>query len=75
MKTIPSKKYRLNWHDIIKGLLISIVTAILMFIQESLSAEEIVFKWKDIGMAAVGGAVAYLLKNFFSGEPVSQSNP
>lgn len=74
MEIKPSKKFRINWHDVLKGLLISIITAILMFLQESLSQKEFVFHWEDIGMAAVGGAVAYLIKNFFTGESISKSN-
>ena len=61
-----SKKYKLNWHDIAKGLFISIGSAVLMFIQESVANKEFVFNWQDIGMAAVGGAATYLIKNFFT---------
>lgn len=68
MEIKPSKKFRINWHDVLKGLFISVITAVLMFLQESLSVKEFVFNWEDIGMAAVGGAIAYLIKNFFSGK-------
>ena len=61
-----SKKYKLNWHDIAKGLFISIGSAVLMFVQESVDMGDLVFDWKKIGMAAIGGAATYLIKNFFT---------
>lgn len=62
-----SAKYKLNWHDILKGLLIGAGTGMAMFIQESLKEKDFVFHWQDVAMAGVGGIATYLLKNWFSG--------
>lgn len=59
-------KFSLNTKDFIKGLLVSVLTAILVVVQSTLDAGALTFDWKDIGMAAVGAAIAYLSKNFFT---------
>ena len=69
---ITSKKFRLNAKDFLRGLLIAMLTAALMAVQNALDAGELVFKWKQITMAAIGGGVAYLLKNFFQPAQVKQ---
>lgn len=64
MKASP--KYKLNWHDVAKGLLIGFGTGAAMFIQESLKEKDFVFCWQDIAMAGVGGIATYLLKNWLT---------
>lgn len=39
---------------------------VLLIIQQSINAGDLVFNWKGIGMAAIAGFVGYLLKNFFT---------
>jgi hypothetical protein len=63
-----SGKYKLGVRDYAKGAVLAAASAALFFLQESLDAGVLVFEWKKIGMAAVGGFVAYLIKNFFEGE-------
>ncbi len=69
---VTSKKFRLNAKDFLRGLLIAMLTAALMAVQNALDAGELIFKWKPITMAAIGGGVAYLLKNFFQPAQVKQ---
>jgi hypothetical protein len=64
MKTSPL--FTINWRDIAKGLLIAILTPTLVLIQQSLSAGTLTLNWEQLGMAAVGGGVAYLIKNFLT---------
>lgn len=59
-------KYKLNSRDWIKGLLMATLVPVLYIIQSSIDAGQMTFNWKEIGMAAVGGLVGYLLKNFFT---------
>lgn len=66
MQTITSKIYSLDKNDLLKGLLMAVVTPCLVIIQSSLDSGTLTLDWKNIGMAAVGGGVAYLLKNFFT---------
>lgn len=61
-----SKLFSLNLKDVLKGLLIAVLTPILLIIQQSLEMGSLVFNWHQIGMAAVAGGVSYLLKNFFT---------
>lgn len=60
-----SKKFSLNWRDVTKGLLVAAGTSVAVFIQECLDKEEWVWDWKSVLMAAVGGGLTYLIKNFF----------
>lgn len=64
MATRISKKYSLNIHDIVRGCLIAALTAALTVVQSSIDAGELAFNIKEISMAALGGGVAYLLKNW-----------
>ena len=64
MKT--SKFLALNWADIFKGLLMAILTPAVVIIQQSLESGILIFDWKSIVTASIGGGVAYLLKNFLT---------
>lgn len=64
-KVTTSKQFRVNWRDIAKALLIAAITPVLVIVQSELDSGNMP-SWKSIGMAAVGGAVAYLIKNFFT---------
>lgn len=55
----------LNWHDILQGGIVAAVTPVLLLIEQSVDKGEWVFNPKALGMAAIGGFVAYLLKNVF----------
>lgn len=64
MKT--SNFLSLNWLDLGKGLLMAILTPVVVIIQQSLEAGVFTLDWKSIGLAAIGGGFAYLVKNFFT---------
>ena len=57
---------KLNLNDIFKGLLMAVLTPVVVIIQQSLDAGLFVFEWKSIGLAALSGGDAYLVKNFFT---------
>ena len=61
-----SKFLSLNWLDIGKGLVMAILTPAAVIVQQSIEAGTFTFDWKVIGLAAVGGGFAYLVKNFFT---------
>lgn len=69
MKT--SNLFTLNLADFAKGLLMAILTPAMLIIQQSLDAGVLVFNWKTIGLGAIAGGFAYLVKNFFT-SPVKQ---
>lgn len=64
MKT--SKFLSLNLADILKGLVIAILTPAIVIVQQSLEAGVLTFEWKSILTASIGGGLAYLLKNFLT---------
>lgn len=64
-KVIISKQFTLEWRDVLKGLIMAILTPVMVIIQQSLEAGKWEFHWQQLGMAAVGGGVAYIAKNFF----------
>jgi len=69
-KTIVSPQFSLKWRDILRGLIMAVLTPVIVIIQQSLEAGHLQFNWQQIGMAAVGGGLAYVVKNFF--EPSKQ---
>jgi hypothetical protein len=60
----------LNWLDLGKGLIMSVLTPVIVVIQQSLESGELTLNWKTIGLAAISGGVAYLVKNFFTVKPI-----
>lgn len=64
MKT--SNFLSLNWRDIFKGIVMAILTPVIVLIQQSVEAGVFVFDWKSLVLSAIGGGIAYLIKNFFT---------
>ena len=52
----------LNWKDLVKGLAVAVIMAILTIAYEEVATEG-AFNWKKIGIAAFGAGLAYLIKN------------
>lgn len=63
---MESTKFTLSTRDWLRGLLMAVAVPALLIIQQSIAAGEMTFNWAAIGMAAVSGLVAYLLKNFLT---------
>ena len=59
----------LNWKDILRGLLMAVLTPAAWIIQQSIDAGTLTLNWKQIGMASVAGGLSYLVKNFLSTPP------
>lgn len=68
-KVITSKKFTLQWRDAARGLIMAALTSALVVVQQSIEAGQLDFNWQSIAMAAVGGGVAYLLKNWLIEPP------
>lgn len=64
----PSKKFRLNLRDITRGLVMAALTPVVFLVQQSIDAGSLDMEPKKLGFAAVAGAVAYLIKNYFTGK-------
>jgi hypothetical protein len=61
-----SDLFSLNYKDLLKGLIMAVLTPVLVIIQQSVEIGELTFNWKQIVVASIAGAVAYLIKNFFT---------
>lgn len=62
--------FTLQTRDFLKGLIVSVLTSVCVVIQNSISAGTLTFNWNAIGIAALGSAVAYLLKNLFTNDKI-----
>lgn len=65
-QTSTSKQFTVNWRDLVKGLVVAIVTPILATVQQSVSAGTLTFNWSLIAISGISAGVAYLGKNFFT---------
>ena len=65
MKKRISKQGTLAMSDIVRGLIMAVLTPAVLILQQSLESGILTFNWKEIAMASVAGGLAYLVKNFF----------
>jgi hypothetical protein len=65
VQVIESKQFSLSFRDVARGLVMAVLTPVIVIIQNSIASGELTFDWKNIGIAAIAGALAYLSKNFF----------
>ena len=54
--------FKLDWKDLIKGAVVSVLTAVLAFILDALK-KDISLDWNTIGTLALSAFIAYLIKN------------
>lgn len=70
-----TKLFDLGWRDFINGLIMAVLVPCVAIVQQSLDAGVLVFNWRTIGLAAISGAVGYLIKNFFTGNASKEDEP
>ena len=63
---MKSDRFSLNWNDFLKGLIVAVIMPVLAIVQNSIAEGELTFNWRLIGLTAIGGLVAYLIKNFLT---------
>lgn len=68
---MQSSLFRLNWHDLLKGLVIAILTPILVLIQAYFATGKLDVELNSVLAVGLSGLIAYLLKNFFTDNSVS----
>lgn len=66
MNKLFSKFGELNQNDLIKGLIMAIIGAILPIIQQSIESGNLTFDWNAIWKMALSVALAYLTKQLFT---------
>jgi len=64
-KVILSPQFTLQARDFLKGSLLAVMASVVPLIQGSISAGELTFNWKAIGVTALGAFVSYIAKNLF----------
>lgn len=57
--------FKLSWRDLVKGLLVAVLSSVLGMIAQSLGG---VIDWKAIGTVALSSCLAYLLKQLATDE-------
>lgn len=65
MKTVLSQQFSLKWRDALRGLIVSVLAAVITVVQASIDAGDLNFDWKKIGTVSVTAGIAYVVKNFF----------
>jgi len=65
-KIITSKIFSLNWYDLLKALIVAILTPILVVIQNSLAMGELTINLKTVLIVGLSGGLGYIIKNFFT---------
>lgn len=65
-QTVTSPMYSINWKDVLRGLVVSVGTSVTLLIYDTLEKGNLNFNWKEIGLAGLAAAFAYLTKNFFT---------
>lgn len=67
MKIITSKQFSLDYRDLLKGSLMAGLTSGFTIVQQLIDSGNFdKIDWKHTVMAAVGGFIGYLAKNFFT---------
>lgn len=73
--TTTSKKFTINVRDMLRGLIVAVITPIITIVSTSIGEGTLTFDWKAIGLTALSAAVAYLGKNFFSPSSIEIEAP
>lgn len=63
---LQSDKFKLKLRDFLRGALMAILVPVVLIIQQSVDAGDLVFNWADILRASIAGLLSYLIKNFFT---------
>jgi hypothetical protein len=58
--------FNLNVSDLIKGLIVTVLTSALTIIYDVVSTGSLKFDWKLIATVSITSGIAYLLKNFLT---------
>lgn len=70
-----SGPFALNLKDVLKGLIMAVLVPIVTIIMNSINQGTLTFNWKQIGIAAVGGFIGYLIKNFLTPAQIVITDP
>jgi len=73
--TQTNTQFSINYRDLLRGLLVSAITAGLTALLSALQAGGVEkLDWKTIGVLSLTAGVSYLVKNFFTPSEVVATN-
>lgn len=75
MTKITAGRGTLNVRDLLRGLLIAVITPVFTIIGSSIDAGVLTFNWKLIGGVAVFAGLSYLMKNLLTPSQVIVTDP
>jgi len=61
----PSALFSINLKEALHGLIVAAGTAAFTVIESSVSTGTLAVNWKQVGLAALAGGLAYIGKKFF----------
>lgn len=61
-----SPLFSLNLKDLLKGLIIAMLSAVIATLQTTFQAGSFAVNWHSVGAVATAAGLSYLLKNFFT---------
>jgi hypothetical protein len=64
--TTTSGLFSINVKDVLKGIVVAVLTSVLTVVYETVSKGSLTFDWKAIGIAAATSGFGYLIKNVFT---------
>lgn len=70
-----SGPFSLNLTDVLKGLIMAVLVPVITIIMDSINQGSLTFNWKQIGIAALGGFIGYLIKNFLTPAQIVIKDP
>jgi hypothetical protein len=56
----------LNVQDLVKGLIVTMLTSVLTIVYNTVSTGSLTFDWQAIGLTALTSGLAYLMKNLLT---------
>jgi hypothetical protein len=73
--TTSSGQFSLNTNDLLKGLLLAVLTPVITILIDTLNQGSLTFDWKHIGVTALSALLAYLVKNFLAPAQIVIQDP
>lgn len=73
--TQVNKQFSLSTRDLLRGLLIAVLTAVLTTLAEMIKQGWDAIEWEEVLLFGAGAGISYLLKNFLTPTEVVVVNP
>lgn len=68
-----SPMFQLNWNDLLKGLIMAVLTPMALLVEQTIETGSMTFNWHSIAIAGAAGFMAYIIKNFLTPSAPTQT--